>query len=108
MNIYGCDFSGAKNPEGKIFIASGRLDGNSFIVEQVSSCEDRLDLFCEIRTTKAPWGMDFPFSIPEYYLEQQILHPGTSSSRELMTIAGTSSSSGSARFTAAKAAVISG
>ncbi|AIQ53528.1 hypothetical protein [Paenibacillus sp. FSL R7-0331] len=71
MNIYGCDFSGAKNPEGKIFIASGRLTGNRFTVEQVFSCEDRLDLYYYIRTSRAPWGVDFPFSIPEYYLEQQ-------------------------------------
>ncbi|MBY0010693.1 hypothetical protein [Paenibacillus typhae] len=71
MIIYGCDFSGAKNPEGKIFVASGRLDGDSFTVEEVSSCEDRLDLYCLIRNSRAPWGVDFPFSIPEYYLGQQ-------------------------------------
>lgn len=71
MDIYGCDFSGAKNPEGRIFIASGRLSGASFTVEQVYSCEDRLDLTHFIKTSRAPWGMDFPFSVPEYYLEHQ-------------------------------------
>lgn len=71
MIIYGCDFSGAKNPEGKIFVASGRLDGDSLTVEEVSSCEDRLDLYYLIRNSRAPWGVDFPFSIPEYYLGQQ-------------------------------------
>ncbi|WP_054941237.1 hypothetical protein [Paenibacillus ihuae] len=71
LTVYGCDFSGAKNPEGKIFIACGSLAGGSFTVNQVYSCEDRLDLYHYIHMSRAPWGMDFPFSIPKYYLERQ-------------------------------------
>ncbi|OKP93503.1 hypothetical protein [Paenibacillus sp. P46E] len=71
MNIYGCDFSGAKNPEGKIFIARGQLAGHTLTIERVTGCEDRLDLAHYIKESKAPWGMDFPFSIPEYYLQNQ-------------------------------------
>ncbi|AIQ59415.1 hypothetical protein [Paenibacillus borealis] len=71
MKIYGCDFSGAKNPDGKIYITEGNLEQGELTVERVFSCEDRLDLAYYIRSSKAPWGLDFPFSIPDYYLQEQ-------------------------------------
>lgn len=71
MKIYGCDFSGAKNPEGKIYVTEGNLEAGELTVERVFSCEDRLDLAYYIRSSQAPWGLDFPFSIPDYYLQEQ-------------------------------------
>lgn len=69
MDIYGCDFSGAKNPEGKIFVTRGKLTGNELSIEEVISCEDRLDLLHLIKKTSAPWGLDFPFAIPKHHLQ---------------------------------------
>jgi hypothetical protein len=70
LNIYGCDFSGAKDPTQKIYVAKGELNNNRLFIMDVVNCEERLDLFYLIETTKSPWGLDFPFSIPEPYITE--------------------------------------
>ncbi|ANY70273.1 hypothetical protein BBD42_30090 [Paenibacillus sp. BIHB 4019] len=64
MKIYGCDFSGAKDPNGKIYVVCGELEHKTFTFTEVLECEDRLDLLYKIKNSAAPWGLDFPFSIP--------------------------------------------
>ncbi|WP_138756573.1 hypothetical protein [Paenibacillus sinopodophylli] len=71
MLVYGCDFSGAKNPNGKIFVTIGILKDETLTIEKVIECEDRLDLFCMIRSNPYPWGLDFPFAIPREHLNEQ-------------------------------------
>ena len=63
MNVYSADFSGARNPSRGIYYAEGLLEGGSLIINQVVHCDDRLDLLTAIHFSKAPWGLDFPFSI---------------------------------------------
>lgn len=65
MFVYGADFSGAKNPSDKIYYARCELKGNQIIVDEINKCDDRLDLYHEIISTNAPWGLDFPFALPE-------------------------------------------
>jgi hypothetical protein len=69
MIVYGCDFSGAKDPNGKIYVAVGSLEQQILTIKEVIPCEDRLDLFSMIKHAPAPWGLDFPFSIPKGHLE---------------------------------------
>ncbi|MGO4549409.1 hypothetical protein AB4Z29_32045 [Paenibacillus sp. 2TAB23] len=71
MLVYGCDFSGAKDPNGKIFITVGDLDNRVLTIERVIPCEDRLDLYHKIKNESGPWGLDFPFSIPNTHLKEQ-------------------------------------
>jgi len=70
MKIYGCDFSGARDPESKIFVTVGELREHRLEICEISHCEERLDLFQYIVESKAAWGLDFPFSIPENYLRK--------------------------------------
>ncbi len=64
MKVYGADFSGARNPSRGIYYAEGSLSGHTLNLERVVHCDDRLDLLAAIHFSKAPWGLDFPFSIP--------------------------------------------
>lgn len=43
---------------------------NELAITQMINCEDRLDLFQLIKSSQAPWGMDFPFSIPSTHLKK--------------------------------------
>ena len=70
MKVYGADFSGARNPSKDIYYAEGNLNGYTLQLERVIHCDDRLDLLAAIHFSKAPWGLDFPFSIPAKALEQ--------------------------------------
>ena len=70
MKVYGADFSGAMNPSKSIYYAEGLLDNNKLLIERVVHCDDRLDLLAAIHFSKAPWGLDFPFSIPVKALNQ--------------------------------------
>jgi hypothetical protein len=65
MEVYGCDFSGARDAAKKIAVCKGRLDGAVWTLEAVEDLEERLDLAARIAVTNAPWGMDMPFSIPQ-------------------------------------------
>jgi hypothetical protein len=62
MDIHGADFSGVENPSKGIYVAQAELQDADLIVTKVSPCDDRLDLFRAIVTSRAPWGLDFPFS----------------------------------------------
>ncbi|CAM4525573.1 hypothetical protein FHS16_006435 [Paenibacillus endophyticus] len=70
MLVYGCDFSGAKDPDGKIFVTIGELKQHVLTIEAVIPCEDRLDLYYRIKNQAGPWGLDFPFSIPNVHLDE--------------------------------------
>lgn len=63
MKIFGADFSGARDPSRGIYYAAGSLDKRSLVIDQVVHCDDRLDLLVAIHFSKAPWGLDFPFSV---------------------------------------------
>jgi hypothetical protein len=67
--IYGCDFSGAQNPTNKIYVTRAALVANRLHIEEIINCEERLDVYQAIVASKAPWGMDVPFSIPREYLK---------------------------------------
>ncbi|TLS53227.1 hypothetical protein FE782_07650 [Paenibacillus antri] len=66
IRIYGVDFSGARDPSGKLFVASGTLaaDGSAFDLERVAMCDDRLDAFAMMLRSPAGsiWGWDVPFA----------------------------------------------
>ncbi len=62
MDIYGADFSGAGDPSKGIYFAHAELQGEKLAVTRVTHCDDRLDLFHAIVASRAPWGLDFPFS----------------------------------------------
>ena len=64
MQVFGADFSGAQNPSKGIYYAQGSLSAGKLSIEQIVHCDDRLDLLTAIHFSKAPWGLDFPFSIP--------------------------------------------
>ncbi len=69
MKVYGADFSGARDPGNGIWYAEGLLEkdapGDSVLrISKLVHCDDRLDLFEAIRGSRAPWGLDFPFSFP--------------------------------------------
>ncbi len=70
MLIYGADFSGAQNPSKGIYYAVGDLQPPSINIKRIIHCEDRLDLFHVIHTSAAPWGLDFPFSLPRQLFTQ--------------------------------------
>jgi predicted nuclease with RNAse H fold len=63
MEIYGADFSGAKDASKGIYYTKGILEGSSLTIEEVRHCDDRLDLFAAIVNTDSPWGLDFPFAV---------------------------------------------
>jgi len=63
MKVYGADFSGAKEPSKGIYYAEGSLNGQTLQLERIVHCDDRLDLLAAIHFSKAPWGLDFPFSL---------------------------------------------
>ncbi len=63
MKVYGADFSGARDPSRGIYYAEGFLNESTLHIESVVHCDDRLDLLAAIHFSKAPWGLDFPFSI---------------------------------------------
>ena len=65
MKVYGADFSGGRDASRGIYYAEGSLDSGSMIIDRVVHCDDRLDLLAAIHLSKAPWGLDFPFSLPE-------------------------------------------
>jgi len=65
MKVFGADFSGARNPSKGIYYAEGSLNGQTLHLEQIVHCDDRLDLLAAIHFSKAPWGLDFPFSIAD-------------------------------------------
>ncbi len=64
MKFYGADFSGARDPSRGIYYAEGLLDNKDLFIKRIVHCDDRLDLLSSIHFSKAPWGLDFPFSIP--------------------------------------------
>ncbi|ACB84464.1 hypothetical protein [Natranaerobius thermophilus] len=70
MQVYGADFSGARNPSQGIYFAQGSLTEDSLVIERVVQCDDRLDLFAAINSSKSPWGLDFPFSLPASVFQQ--------------------------------------
>jgi len=70
MQVYGADFSGAMNPSKGIYYAEGRLYDSTLNIESVVHCDDRLDLLVAIHSSKDPWGLDFPFSLPVEALEK--------------------------------------
>jgi hypothetical protein len=70
LRVFGADFSGAQNPTGGIFYAEGELKDDVLVVKSVVNCDDRLDLLAAIHFSKAPWGLDFPFSLPSAALER--------------------------------------
>lgn len=69
MRIMGVDFSGAQPEVGKTWIAEGRLEGNILTIE---SCRpiSRMALTNELAglTEPAVAAMDFPFSVPEVFV----------------------------------------
>jgi hypothetical protein len=66
MRIYGVDFSGARDPSGKLYVASGTLsaDRTVFTLEDCEACDDRLDVFARMLRSPADsvWGLDVPFA----------------------------------------------
>lgn len=48
MIFYGADFSGAKDPSGRICYARGELVSGKIIINELVQCDDRLDLFAAI------------------------------------------------------------
>ncbi len=64
MKVFGADFSGARDPSKGIYYAEGFLQENLLKINRVVHCDDRLDLLSAIHFSKAPWGLDFPFSLP--------------------------------------------
>ncbi len=70
MKVFGADFSGARNPSRGIYYAEGCLQGDKLVIEQIVQCDDRLDLLAAIYFSKAPWGLDFPFSLPKAALNR--------------------------------------
>jgi hypothetical protein len=64
MRLYGADFSGARDPSGRIYIAVGVWTGDHLVIESVFACDDRLDLFAHILNVEGVWGLDFPFAFP--------------------------------------------
>lgn len=68
MIVYGVDFSGAKDPSGKIHIVRAELHQDEKIVRFTESvaCDDRLDLFASIVHSEpdSVWGLDVPFAPP--------------------------------------------
>ncbi|NOZ76926.1 MAG: hypothetical protein GXO65_04470 [Euryarchaeota archaeon] len=64
MEIYGADFSGARDASKGIYYTKGILSGSTLTIEEVKHCDDRLDLFSKIINSDSPWGLDFPFAIP--------------------------------------------
>ncbi len=64
MEIYGADFSGARDPRGGIYYALGRMSESSLTIEKVQPCDDRLDLFAAIVESDSAWALDFPFAVP--------------------------------------------
>jgi hypothetical protein len=70
MQVYGADFSGARNPSKGIYYAQGFLSAGELSIEQIVHCDDRLDLLTAIHFSKAPWGLDFPFSLPAEAFKQ--------------------------------------
>jgi hypothetical protein len=65
MFFYGADFSGAKDPSGRICYAKGELAAGKIIIRELVQCDDRLDLFAAIDSSAVPWGIDFPFALPQ-------------------------------------------
>ncbi len=64
MKVYGADFSGARDASRGIYYAEGIIGNGAMTVNRVTHCDDRLDLLAAIHFSKAPWGLDFPFSVP--------------------------------------------
>jgi len=64
MKVYGADFSGARDASRGIYYAEGFLEKGAMTINRVTHCDDRLDLLAAIHFSKAPWGLDFPFSMP--------------------------------------------
>jgi len=64
--VYGVDFSGARNPSGKLYVAWGTLsaDGSEFEPERCVACDDRLDAFAMLLRSSPDsiWGWDVPFA----------------------------------------------
>jgi hypothetical protein len=64
IDIYGCDFSGARDPSRGLWYAAGRLSASGLELVELQRCDDRLDLAAAIMATCSPWGLDFPFAWP--------------------------------------------
>jgi hypothetical protein len=73
MQVYGADFSGARNPSKGIYYTQGVLSASELCIERVVHCDDRLDLLAAIHFSRAPWGLDFPFSLPTEAFKQMNL-----------------------------------
>ncbi len=65
MKIYGADFSGGRDASKGIYYAEAQLRDSELYLNKVVHCDDRLDLFAAILHSKAPWGLDFPFALPQ-------------------------------------------
>lgn len=63
MNIFGADFSGAKDASKGIYYCKGVLAGGTLSIERVIHCDDRLDLYAAIVVSEGCWGLDFPFGL---------------------------------------------
>jgi hypothetical protein len=64
VRVYGVDFSGARDPSDKLFVAVGMLDEDGFALERIVPCDDRLDAFAMLLRAPAHsiWGWDVPFA----------------------------------------------
>jgi hypothetical protein len=68
--LHGVDFTSAPRPRKGITIASGHLQGDSFVLEALSIQHD-FSSFLEWLQQPGPWlgGFDFPFSFPRELIE---------------------------------------
>ena len=63
MHVFGCDFSGAERPRGLCY-AHGIVEQNQLRITEIRDLETHVALCEAIRANPAPWGLDFPFSLP--------------------------------------------
>ena len=68
--LHGVDFTSAPRPRKGITIASGHLQGDSFVLEALTTLYD-FSSFVEWLRQPGPWlgGFDFPFSFPRELIE---------------------------------------
>jgi len=64
VRVYGVDFSGARDPSDKLFVAVGTLHDSGFALERIVACDDRLDAFAMLLRAPAEsiWAWDVPFA----------------------------------------------
>jgi hypothetical protein len=71
VKLHGIDFTSAPTRRKGITIASGRLDGDAYILESLASLHDYESFTAWLRRP-GPWlgAFDFPFSFPRELIEQ--------------------------------------